>query len=131
MEHSEAYERGMAVRRELGGEAYTAERDKNSYGDAPARAFIDVATELIFGQIWTRPGLDMKTRTLVTLVADAALGNEELDVHLRMALRQGWTEAEITEVFVHLIGYVGAPRARQAFIRARPVFAAHRQETGG
>src|SRR5262245_42693021 len=65
--------------------------------------FIDVATEAIFGMLWTRPGLDLKTRTLVCVVSDAATGREpELAIHLRMALRQGWTEDELTEVLIQL-----------------------------
>ena len=88
------------------------------------RKFIDVATESIFGTIWTRPGLDLKTRVLVTVISDAATGREaELAIHLRMALRQGWTEEELTEALLHLVGYVGAPLARDALLTARDVFA--------
>ena len=72
------------------------------------RKFIDVVTETVFGTLWTRPGLDLKTRTLVTLVSDAATGRlPELAIHLRMALRQGWTEEELTEVLIHLHGLRG------------------------
>ena len=85
--------------------------------------FIDVATEGIFGVLWTRPGLDLKTRTLVCVVSDAATGRyPELDIHLRFALRQGWTEEELTEVLLHLVGYVGAPVIRDAMMVASEVF---------
>ena len=58
------------------------------------------------------------------MVSDAATGQEpELAIHLRMALRQGWTEEELTEVLLHLSGYVGAPLVREAFITARKTFA--------
>jgi len=78
----------------------------------------------VFGTLWTRPGLDLKTRTLVCVVSDAATGQEpELAIHLRMALRQGWTEEELTEVLLHLAGYVGAPLVREAFLTAKQVFA--------
>jgi 4-carboxymuconolactone decarboxylase len=85
--------------------------------------FIDVATEGIFGVLWTRPGLDLKTRTLVCVVSDAATGRyPELDIHLRFALKQGWTEEELTEVLLHLVGYVGAPVIRDAMMVASEVF---------
>ena len=83
----------------------------------------DVATESIFGVLWTRPGLDLKTRTLVCVVSDAATGRyPELDSHLRFALKQGWTEEELTEVLLHLVGYVGAPIIRDAMMVASEVF---------
>ena len=98
--------------------------NSTTYGDPIMRKFIDVATESIFGTIWTRPGLDLKTRVLVTVVSDAATGREaELAIHLRMALRQGWTEEELTEALLHLVGYVGAPLARDALLAARDLFA--------
>ena len=83
-----------------------------------------MVTETVFGSLWTRPGLDLKTRTLVCVVSDAATGQEpELAIHMRMALRQGWTEEELTEVLLHLSGYVGAPLVREAFLTAKQVFA--------
>jgi len=92
--------------------------------------FIDVATETIFGMLWTRPGLDIKTRTLVCVISDAATGREpELAIHLRMALRQGWTEEELTEALIQLVGYVGAPFARDALLVASRVFGEMRAET--
>ena len=123
MQESEAYRRGAELRRHLLGDEYTDQRDRTSYADPATKKFIDVVTEVVFGTLWTRPGLDLKTRTLVCVVADATTGAPELDVHLRMALRQGWTEDEITEAFLHLLGYAGAPLTRQAFLRARDVFA--------
>jgi 4-carboxymuconolactone decarboxylase len=93
------------------------------------RTFIDPATETVFGTLWARPGLDFKTRTLVCVVSDAATARvEELAIHLRMARRRGWTEEELTEVLLHLMGYVGAPLVREAFITARKVFAEIRGE---
>ena len=83
-----------------------------------------VATETAFGMVWTRPGLDLKTRTLVCVVSDAATGREpELAIHLRMALRQGWTQEELTEVLLHLSAYVGLPMVREALLAAKKVFA--------
>ena len=87
------------------------------------KKFIDVATETVFGALWTRPGLDLKTRTLVCVVSDAATGREpELAIHLRFALRQGWTEDELIEVMLHLSGYIGVPIIRESMMVASKVF---------
>jgi 4-carboxymuconolactone decarboxylase len=120
---SEVYKRGEAMRRKLRGDK-DFEANQASYAKDPVMAkFIDVATESIFGVLWTRPGLDLKTRTLVCVVSDAATGRyPELDIHLRFALKQGWTEEELTEVLLHLVGYVGAPVIRDAMMVASEVF---------
>lgn len=124
MPDSEAYRKGSELRRKLLGDAYVEKANKANYDDPTMRKFIDVVTETVFGTLWTRPGLDLKTRTLVCVVSDAATGQEpELTIHLRMALRQGWTEEELTEVLLHLSGYVGAPLVREAFLTARKTFA--------
>jgi 4-carboxymuconolactone decarboxylase len=124
MPDSEAYRKGSEMRRKLLGDAYVDKSDKTTYDDPMMRKFIDTAKETIFGTLWTRPGLDLKTRTLVCVVSDAATGQDpELAIHLRMALRQGWTEEELTEVLLHLSGYVGAPLVREAFITAKKTFA--------
>ena len=124
MPDSEAYRKGVEMRRKLLGDAYVDNANKTTYTDPMTRKFIDVATENIFGSLWTRPGLDLKTRTLVCVVSDAATGQDpELAIHLRMALRQGWTEEELTEVLIHLSGYVGAPLVREAFLTAKKTFA--------
>src|SRR5215468_11187485 len=120
------------MRRRLLGDAYADRANQTTYTNPIMKKFIDVATETIFGTLWTRPGLDLKTRTLVTLVSDAATGRfPELAIHLRMALRHGWTEEELTEVLLHLLGYVGAPLVRDAFLVARDTFAAVRKEAAG
>jgi 4-carboxymuconolactone decarboxylase len=87
------------------------------------KKFIDVATETVFGSLWARPGLDIKTRTLICVVSDASTGRfPELDIHLRFALKEGWTEDELTEVLLHLSGYVGVPVIRESMIVAAEVF---------
>jgi len=87
------------------------------------KQFIDLATETVFGALWARPGLDLKTRTLICVVSDAATGRHpELDIHLRFALKQGWTEGELSEVLIHLTGYVGVPIIREAMLVASKVF---------
>ena len=124
MSETETYRKGSELRRQLLGDAYVERVNKATYADPVMKKFIDVATETVFGALWTRPGLDLKTRTLVCVVSDAATGREpELRIHLRMALRQGWTETELIETLIHMSGYVGVPIIREAMIAAREVFA--------
>jgi len=124
MSESEAYRRGREIRRQLLGDAFVEQLDRTRYADPAMRQFLDLATETAFGTLWTRPGLDLKTRTLVCVVSDAATGREpELAIHLRMALRQGWTPDELTEVLLHLSAYVGLPIVREALLVAKQVFA--------
>jgi 4-carboxymuconolactone decarboxylase len=123
MAESELYRKGRDIRRQLLGDAFVEQADQKTYNDPVMRQFIDVATETVFGTLWSRPGLDLKTRTLVCVVSDAATGREpELAIHIRMALRQGWTEQELVEVLLHLSGYVGVPIVREAMLTARRVF---------
>lgn len=124
MTQSELYKKGEAIRRQLRGDA-DFERNKREYDSDPVmKKFIDVATETVFGGLWARPGLDFKTRTLICVVSDAATGRHpELDIHLRFALKEGWTEDELTEVLLHLSGYVGVPLIREAMLVAKSVFA--------
>lgn len=129
MAESERYRQGAELRRRLLGEAYVEQAARATYDDPIMRQFIDVATETIFGTLWTRTGLDLKTRTLVTVVSDVATAQyPELAIHLRMARRQGWSEQELVEAMLHLIGYVGAPAVREALLTARRVFGELRAE---
>ncbi len=129
---SETYRRGAALRQRLLGDDYVERANRTTYADPVMRKFIDVAIETVFGALWTRPGLDIKTRTLVCVVSDAATGRQpELAIHLRMARREGWTEEELTEVLLHLSGYVGVPIIREAMLTAREVFAEMRAGAAG
>src|SRR5438552_3591156 len=120
---------GRAMRRKLMGDAHAARLDGALYTDPTMEKFAEVTQETIFGTLWTRPGLDLKTRTLICVVSDAATGRTpELAIHLRMARRQGWTEDELVEVLLHLTGYVGAPPIREAMLTARETFAEMRTE---
>lgn len=126
MANSDLYQKGAEMRRQLLGDQYV-ERANQVYEDPTMRKFIDHATETVFGAIWTRPGLDLKTRALICVVSDAATGRApELAIHIRMALRQGWTEDEITETLIHLSGYVGVPVIRESFLVAKETFEAVR-----
>jgi 4-carboxymuconolactone decarboxylase len=129
MAESEPHRKGAELRRQLLGDAYVEKVARTTYADPVMRQFLDIATENIFGALWTRPGLDLKTRTLVTVISDATTGQHpELAIHLRMARRQGWSEQELVEAILHLIGYIGAPAAREALLTASRVFAELRTE---
>jgi 4-carboxymuconolactone decarboxylase len=119
MAESEAYRKGAEIRRRMLGAEYVQE----SLSDPVTRAFAETMTETVWGVIWQRPGLDLKTKTLICVVSDATAGRtEELALHLRMALREGWTEQELTDAIIHLAGYIGAPLTRGAILTARKVF---------
>ena len=130
MAESERYTKGIALRSALLGEEFAARMQQSTAENPTMQTFREVTAETVFGALWTRPGLDLKTRTLICVVSDAATGRDpELTLHLRMAMRQGWTEEELTEVLLHLSGYVGAPRIREALLTASQVFADVRQES--
>jgi len=131
MAESENYRKGMALRRQLMGDAAVEAAAKGVYSDPVMQKFLDVAIENVFGALWTRPGLDLKTRALICVISDTCMGREpELALHLRMALRQGWTEEELTEVFLHLSGYIGVPIIRECMQVASRAFKEHRGEGG-
>ena len=129
MTESERYRQGRELRRQLMGEAFADRTDQGVYADPIMQKFRDLARETVFGELWTRPGLDLNTRTLICVVSDAATGRTpELAIHLRMARRQGWTEDELAETLLHLSGYVGVPLVREAMLTATEVFAELRAE---
>jgi len=121
--------KGRAMRRKLVGEAYAAKLDSDVYTDPIMEKFAEVTQEMLFGTLWSRPGLDLKTRTLICVISDTATGRlPELKVHLRFARNHGWTEDELAESILHLLGYVGAPLVREALIAAKETFAELRAE---
>src|SRR5689334_312341 len=116
-------EQGRAIRRTLMGEAYAKKLDQNVYTHPIMEKFAAYTQEAIFGTLWTRPGLDLKTRALICVVSDAAQGRyPELKLHLRFARNQGWTEEELSEALLHLAGYIGAPLVRESLLTAVEVF---------
>lgn len=116
---------GMKVRREVLGDAYV---DAAVEKTTPLTAdFQDFITRYAWGEIWTRPGLDRKTRSCITLTALMARGHhEELATHVEGALRNGLTEDEIKEVLLHGAIYCGVPAANAAFAVARQVIGERR-----
>ena len=84
--------------------------------------FQSLITRYAWGEIWTRPGLDRKTRSCITIVALVALGRfDELELHVKGALRNGLTPDEIKEVLLHATIYCGVPAGNSAFAAARKV----------
>ena len=121
--------KGRAMRRKLMGEAFAANLDDQVYSDPIMEKFAEITQENIFGNLWTREGLDLKTRAMITVISDASTGRTpELKLHLRFARNQGWTEDELAEALVHLSGYVGAPLIREAMLTAVEVFKELRAE---
>ncbi len=129
MAESELYRKGDAMRRQLMGDAEVEKAARGVYSDPVMQKFLDLVKETVFGALWTRPGLDLKTRALLCVVSDTCTGREpELALHIRFALRQGWTEDELTEVFLHLSGYIGVPIIRESMMVASRVFKECREE---
>jgi 4-carboxymuconolactone decarboxylase len=129
MADSELRAKGRAMRRKLMGDAYANKLDSSVYKDPIMEKFAEVTQETVFGTLWTRPGLDLKTRALICVISDAATGREpELKLHLRFARNQGWTEDELSEALLHLAGYVGAPLVRGALLTAVETFKEMRAE---
>jgi 4-carboxymuconolactone decarboxylase len=123
MADSERRIAGRAMRRKLMGDAYADKLDSSVYSNPIMEKFAEVTQETIFGTLWTRPGLDLKTRALIVVISDVAQGRDpELKLHLRFARNQGWTEDELSEALLHLAGYVGAPLVREALLTACEVF---------
>jgi len=122
----------MEVRREVLGDEYvdaSMERTTSFTAD-----FQDLITRYAWGEVWTRSGLDRKSRSCITLTALMARGQlEELALHVRAALRNGLTEVEIKEVFLQGAIYCGVPAANAAFTVAQRVLAERHgsQETEG
>jgi 4-carboxymuconolactone decarboxylase len=114
------YDEGMKVRREVLGDEHVDRATARATDFT--RDFQQLITRYAWGEIWTRPGLDRKTRSCITLAALVAAGRmEELELHVRAALRNGVTPAEIKEVLLHCAVYCGVPAANSAFAVAQRV----------
>lgn len=120
MSGDQQYEAGLKVRREvLGDDVVDQLRERRTEFTAPLDEFV---TRHAWGAVWTREGLDRRTRSAVTLAVLTTLrAHEELAVHVRAALTNGLTPAEIGEVLLHAGVYAGAPAARSAFAVAARV----------
>ncbi len=113
-------EAGMSVRRAVLGDAHV---ERSRRRTTPLTAdFQDFITRYAWGEVWTRPGLDRRARSMITLAALTALGREEeLELHVRGAVRNGVSPEEIAEVLLHTAVYAGVPAANAAFAVAQRV----------
>lgn len=118
----QVHDAGMAVRREVLGDAHV---DRAVASTTPFTAdFQELITQYAWGSVWTRPSLDRRSRSLITLTALVARGHhEELAMHVRAAKRNGLTDEEIAEVFLQSAIYCGVPDANTAFRIAQGVLA--------
>ena len=124
MAENETLKKGRAMRRTLMCERFAEGMESTVYDSPIMQKFADYSSEAVLGLLWSRPGLDLKTRTLICVISDTAKARwPELRIHLRMARGQGWTEDELAEALLHMAGYVGLPAAREAMIIADEVFA--------
>ena len=116
------YEDGMRVRREVLGDAHV---DRATEGATEVtRDFQELITRYAWGGVWTREGLDRRSRSMVTLTALVAGRHfDELEFHLRAALRNGLSREEIVEVLIQTAVYCGVPAANSAFAVATRVLA--------
>ena len=115
-------EQGMTTRREVLGDEHV---DRAMAGaDAFTADFQEYITRSAWGAVWSRPGLDRRTRSCITVAMLAAQGmDDELALHLRAARRNGVSVDEIKEVLLQVAVYAGVPRANRAFTIAREVLA--------
>jgi len=122
MDERDRYQQGMSMRRKVLGDAHVdkAQNNRNEFnGD-----FQDLITRYAWGEIWSRPDLPQKTRSMITVALMVALNRgDELAMHLRAAFRNGITRAEVKEVLLQTAIYCGVPAANSAFHIAEQVLA--------
>ena len=126
----ERYQQGMQVRRSVLGDAHVDRAQaKTTEVDADFQQFI---TEVAWGSVWTREGLDRRQRSLLTIAMLAALGHhDELAMHLRATANTGASRTEVKETLLQVAVYAGVPAANAAFAVARRVFAEMDGEQAG
>jgi 4-carboxymuconolactone decarboxylase len=118
----DARARGEKTRRAVLGNAHVdaSQAKANAYSSD----FVDYITENIWGDVWSRPGLELKTRSMIVIAVTAALGRlDELELHLRGSLNTGLSRDEIKELLLQVGAYAGAPAANSAFKIAARIFA--------
>ena len=118
---NDRYGKGMAVRKSVLGAEHVARADANKTEfDTDFQRFI---TESVWGDVWSRPGLELRTRQMITMAMLAALGrHEELAAHIRATRQTGVTRDEVKEIFLQVAVYAGAPAANSAFALAKRAY---------
>ena len=118
----DSLEIGMGVRREVLGAAHVDRAIAAT--TAFTRDFQEYITENVWGDIWSRPGLDRKTRSMLTIALMAALGrHEEFQLHIRATANTGVTREEVSEILLQVGAYAGVPTANSAYKLAADVYA--------
>lgn len=126
--YRDPYDAGMRVRREVLGDQHVDAAAAST--TAVTQDFQELITRYAWGSVWTRPGLDRRSRSIVTITALVAGRHwDELEFHLRAGLRNGLRVQEITEVLLQTAVYCGAPAANTAFAVARRVLDEHDRPT--
>ncbi|MCU1409858.1 MAG: pcaC [Rhodoglobus sp.] len=119
---SDSYDEGLRVRREVLGDAHVDRAVEGTTEET--REFQELITRYAWGEIWTRPGLARRDRSIAVLSSLVALHHwEELPMHLRAAETNGLTRAEVVEVLLQSAVYAGVPAANRAFAIAKDVWA--------
>ena len=117
----DAFEKGLKTRRELLGAEYVDNSIRNA--DEFNRPMQELVTEYCWNEIWNRPGLDRKTRSIVNLAMLTALNRpHELKLHVKGAINNGLSKNEISEIFLQSAIYCGVPAAIDSFRTAKEVF---------
>ena len=115
-----SHERGMAIRRQvLGAEHVERAIAATTDLDADFQTWI---TDAVWGDIWARPGIDLRDRSMVTIAILGALNHEELELHLRAARNTGLSAEDIKEVLLHVAVYAGVPAANRAFKTMKSIY---------
>ena len=119
-ERTELYEAGLKTRREVLGSDWVDPQMEKAKTDPFTAAIADLVNEYCWGYVWTRPGLDRKTRSMLNLAILTTLGKmTELKGHVRGAIENGCTKEEIMEVLLHTTIYAGVPAGVDAFRNAK------------
>jgi 4-carboxymuconolactone decarboxylase len=119
---NEKYEKGIKIRRKILGDKYVdkAEKQKTDFD----RDFQEYIVNNAWGEVWSRPGLTPRERSLITIALMTALGHdEELAMHLRATQNTGATKEDIKEVLLHTAVYAGVPAVNHAFKIAKEILA--------
>jgi 4-carboxymuconolactone decarboxylase len=121
MSEENLFDKGLKIRKEVLGEDYV---NKSIAGaDEFSRTMAEWSTEFCWGALWSRPGVDRRTRSIVNLAMIAAINRpHELKLHVKGALKNGLTKAEIKEIFLQVAVYCGVPAGIDSFRVAREAF---------
>ena len=121
MSQGELFEKGLKVRKEVLGDDYV--NKSNAGADAFTRTMAEWSTAYCWGALWTRPGMDRRTRSIVNLAMISALNRpHELKLHVKAALKNGLTKEEMKEIFLQVAVYAGVPAGIDSFRIAREAF---------